>query len=398
VLSGPPSGRKDEAAVAVFKNLMTIQSDRSASLRERLVAWNCAPRLPRALICRLAAAMTGGSAAAATLPEPRPDAATRAELAAIDRDAAAIAAREVTRATELGADLVTLVDPEYPETLRMLSFPPPAIYVHGRLPDAVAPAVAIVGARRASEYGREVAAWLGRELASAGVVVVSGFAVGVDAAAHRGALAADGGLTVAALGCGLDVDYPRGHRELGERISASGARISEFPPGRPPNRWQFPVRNRLIAALASACVVVEAAPRSGSLVTARLALELGREVLAVPGRVTDELALGTNALIVDGARPALDPRDILEAIGLAGRRRAGAPPAPPAGLDAVALALWRAAAAEPAAIERLAERCDLAADEALARVLELDGCGAEKRDARVRALPERESLLPRVAE
>jgi DNA processing protein len=207
------------------------------------------------------------------------------------------------------------------------------------------------------------------------VTVVSGFAVGVDAAAHAGAL--ERGATVAVLGCGHDVDYPAGHRELGARIARSGARVSEFPPGTSPSPWQFPVRNRLIAALGRACVVVEAAPRSGSLVTARLALELGREVLAVPGRVVDELALGVNALLADGARPVLDPRDVLEAIGM---RAPAAQPAPePRGLAADPLALWRAALAEPAACERLAERAGLPVARALVAALELELTGLVRR-------------------
>jgi DNA processing protein len=248
--------------------------------------------------------------------------------------------------------------------------------VQGGLPDA--PAVAVVGARKASDYGLEIAGWLGRELAAAGVTVVSGFAAGIDAAAHRGAL--ETGATVAVLGCGLDFDYPRGQLELAARIVAGGgARLTEFPVGREPATWHFPVRNRLIAALARACVVVEAAPRSGSLVTARLALELGREVLAVPGRVTDELALGTNALIADGARPALDPRDVLEAIGL--EPVPGARAREPRGLAAEALALWRAARESPGACDRLAERAGLAVERALVAALELELAGHLRRRA-----------------
>jgi DNA processing protein len=288
----------------------------------------------------------------------------------------------------LGACRVARSEPEYPSALAMLDLAPPELFVRGRIPEG--PMVALVGARRASRYGLEVAEWFARELAAAGVTVVSGFARGVDAAAHQGALAAPAGRTVAVLGCGLDVDYPRGHRALGDSIAARGALLTEFPLGRLPAGWQFPVRNRLIAALAAACVVVEAAPRSGSLVTARLALDLGREVLAVPGRVTDELALGTNALLADGARPALDPRDVLEAIGLATPDDVRGVPADAgradderslAGASAEAQALWRAAREAAAGAEELALRAAIPAGRALAALIELELLGILRRGA-----------------
>lgn len=300
-----------------------------------------------------------------------------ADAIALRAEAPALAARETERAARIGAEILTLAESEIADRFRMLELPPPAIYVQGTLPDG--PAVALVGARRASRYGLEVAEWLGRELAAAGVAVVSGFAVGVDAAAHRGALAAPGGRTVAVLGCGLDLDYPRGHRALGRQIAARGARLSEFPCGRAPLPWQFPVRNRLIAALADACVVIEAAPKSGSLSTARLALDLGREVMAVPGRITDELALGTNALIADGARPALDPRDVLEAIGLAAAGSTAAPVGPPAGIDGDRLALWRAAHEAPGAPEQLAALAGIGVERALVLLLDLELGGRLRR-------------------
>jgi DNA processing protein len=181
--------------------------------------------------------------------------------------------------------------------------------------------VAIVGSRRMDAYGREAATLFARELARAGLAIVSGFAHGVDAAAHRAALAAPDGRTLAVLGTGLGVDYPRGHRRLGDEIAQRGALVTEFPCGARPQTWHFPVRNRLIAALASATLVVQAALRSGSLVTAHLALDLGRDVWAVPGRIFDELALGANGLLRDGAQLALDPRDLLESLPLALRAR-----------------------------------------------------------------------------
>jgi DNA processing protein len=185
--------------------------------------------------------------------------------------------------------------------------------------------VTIVGARRASSYGLRVAEELGRQLASAGLVVVSGMARGIDAAAHRGALAG-GGPTIAVLGGGPDVVYPASARRLYGEILGCGAAISEAPPGRRPESWSFPVRNRIMAALASMTVVVEAAQPSGSLVTARRALELGRELGAVPGPVTARASEGTNGLLVDGAAPIRHAQDVLDrllGVGVSDAGRSG---------------------------------------------------------------------------
>ena len=204
--------------------------------------------------------------------------------------------------------------PAYPAALGHLALPPPVLSVRGAAEPFRGPAVAVVGSREASEYGLEAAELFARGLAAAGVTVVSGFARGIDAAAHRGALAG-GGSTVAVLGCGLGVDYPRGHARLGEQIAAAGALVSEFACGTAPRGWHFPVRNRIIAALSAGTLVVEATARSGSLVTARHALDIGREVWAVPGRIVDPRAAGPNALIRDGAALVESPRDILESLG-----------------------------------------------------------------------------------
>ena len=204
----------------------------------------------------------------------------------------------------------------YPALLRELHDPPPRLYLRGGPPGFLdLPAVAIVGARSCSPYGAQVAREVARELAAAGVIVVSGLARGVDGEAHRGALAA-GGLTVAVLGCGIDRDYPRAHAQLAARIAESGAVVSEYPPGIEPSPWRFPARNRIVAGLARATVVVEARERSGALITADFALELGREVFAVPGEITSALSAGTNDLIRQGATPLLTADDVLEALGL----------------------------------------------------------------------------------
>jgi DNA processing protein len=209
-------------------------------------------------------------------------------------------------------------EPEYPPLLRELHDPPVGLFLRGAAAAEllVSPAVAIVGARSCSSYGAQVARLLGRELARAGLVVVSGLARGVDGEAHRGALEA-GGLTVAVLGCGIDRDYPAAHASLASGIAENGLVLSEYAPGVEPAPWRFPVRNRIIAGLAAAAVIVEARERSGALITADFALEAGREVFAVPGEITSSLSAGTNALLRLGATPLTSTDDVLEAMGIA---------------------------------------------------------------------------------
>jgi len=214
-------------------------------------------------------------------------------------------------------------DSAFPALLAAIHDPPPALFVRGSADPAVldGPCVAVVGARSCSAYGRSVGRTLGRELAAAGLVVVSGMARGVDGEAHRGALEA-GGTTVAVLGCGIDRDYPAAHAELARRISERGMVLSEYEPGVEPAPWRFPARNRIIAGLCRATVVVEARERSGALITADFALEEGREVLAVPGEITSALSAGTNALLRLGATPVTRAADVLEAFGLEPEQRA----------------------------------------------------------------------------
>jgi DNA processing protein len=180
-------------------------------------------------------------------------------------------------------------------------------------------AVTIVGARRATSYGREIARELARELAAAGMTVVSGLAFGIGGCAHRGAL--DGGRTIAVLGCGPDVAYPASHRSLWRQVCERGLVISEFPPGAPPWRWTFPARNRIMAALAGMTVVVEAAARSGSLITTDLAADLGRDLGAVPGPVTSRVSAGPNGLLAGGACVIRDAQDVLDAMLGPGQRK-----------------------------------------------------------------------------
>jgi DNA processing protein len=225
--------------------------------------------------------------------------------------AAETAAAASAAAAALGARIVTLLDPDYPPLLEATALPPPALVVRGQLPPG--PAVAIVGSRLADAYGRQVASGFARYLAAAGVVIVSGLARGIDAAAHQGALAVPSGRTLAVLGCGMGIDYPRGHARLLAAIAGRGAVVSEFPCAAPPRRWRFPVRNRTIAGLAGVTLVVQATPRSGALVTARLASDLGRPVFAVPGPVFEPLSWGPHALLRRGAaRLAEHPQDLLD--------------------------------------------------------------------------------------
>ena len=212
----------------------------------------------------------------------------------------------------------------FPGLLRSIHDPPPGLFLRGAAdPELLSrPAVAVVGARACSGYGAAVARSLARDLAAAGLVVVSGLARGIDAEAHRGALEA-GGTTVAVLGCGIDRDYPAAHRELAHRIAETGLIVSEYAPGVEPAPWRFPARNRIVAGLCAATVVVEARERSGALITADLALEEGREVFAVPGEITSSLSAGTNDLL-EARRVAADERGrralLLRDRGEAGRR------------------------------------------------------------------------------
>ena len=217
--------------------------------------------------------------------------------------------------------VVKASDRSFPPALQMIADPPPRLWVLGRLPESAG--VAVVGTRRATRYGLGLAREMGQAIASAGWVVVSGLARGVDGAAHRGCLDA-GGQGVAVLGSGVDVWYPPEHRGLGEDlITAGGAVISEYPPGTRPEPWRFPARNRIISGLSAAVVVTEAAEKGGALITARLAAEQGREVFAVPGDVSRPTSEGTNRLIRDGAHPVVGAEDLIEALSLV----LGPPPA-----------------------------------------------------------------------
>ncbi len=214
------------------------------------------------------------------------------------------------RLRERGIGVATLADDGYPARLREIPDPPPALLVRGTLQDA--PAVAVVGSRGATPGGVEAASALGRALGERGVCVVSGLALGIDAAAHQGTLEV-GGPTVGVLGCGIDVVYPKEHARLFEGVMGAGALVSEYFPGEPPLAWRFPARNRIIAGLCDAAVVVEAPSRSGALITARHAAECGRDVWAVPGSLGSARCAGSNKLLADGAGVIWDIDEFVDA-------------------------------------------------------------------------------------
>jgi DNA processing protein len=277
----------------------------------------------------------------------------------------------LARLREAEVGWISRSTPEFPPLLNAIHDPPPGLFVRGSNgPDLLRRAtVAVVGARSCSAYGTQVARMLGRELAAAGLVVVSGLARGVDGEAHRGALEA-GGTTVAVLGCGIDRDYPAAHRELAARIRAAGLTVSEYAPGVEPAPWRFPARNRIIAGLSAATVVVEARDRSGALITADLALEEGREVFAVPGEITSALSSGTNDLLKLGAAPLTTAADVLDVFGLASTGKE------PADLGSSAEAVLARLRDSPASADELARATGLDAG-ALASALtelELAGC------------------------
>lgn len=281
----------------------------------------------------------------------------------------------------IGARTLRGSEPEYPEALRDLADPPARVFVAGGELPAIRQAVAMVGSRAASRYGLEQARRLAGDLARLGLVVVSGLARGIDAAAHRGALDA-GGRTVAILPSGLDAITPSGHRDLAAEIAARGTLLSEWESGEPRGKGVFVQRNRLIAALARATVVVEAAERSGALTTAAFARRLGRRVLAVPGDIDRETARGCHALIRAGAELCECAADVLAAPGDApralGRPRRSLPDSPPGGgpTGTPESRLLAVLGSEPRTVDALAAGAELSVAETMSALLALRWAGA----------------------
>jgi DNA processing protein len=345
-------------------------------LSDELAAWltlTLTPGLEGGALRRLLAAL--GDPA-------RVVAASRAELARHAGPGAAAAIKEGAAAGAVAAaaawldqpgnHVVTLADATYPRRLLEIPDPPALLYVKGRLELLARPVLAVVGSRQATAQGLLNAESFAHAFSDAGLTVASGLALGIDAAAHRGGLAGDAS-TIAVLGTGADIVYPARNRALAHEIAERGALISEFPLGMHGLPANFPRRNRLISGLALGCLVVEAAADSGSLITARLAAEQGREVFAIPGSIHSPLAKGCHALIKQGAKLVESAADVLEELQLGAP---GAPP-PPVGEvdDARARALLAALGDDPAGSDTLAARCGMSAADtaALLTRLELEG-------------------------
>ncbi len=332
----------------------------------------------------VADALREGRAPSDILAAQCAESAGRAPATARDRfDPGALrseAADAISRGVEAGLDTVQWSDPAYPPWLAAIVDPPPVLWVRGNRGALDRPAVAIVGSRAGSPYALAVAERLASDLAAQGIVVVSGLARGVDSAAHRGALLA-GGLTVAVMGCGADRVYPGEHRTLAGEIAARGAVLSELAPGTPPRGVFFPRRNRIISGLSRAIVVVEAGAKSGSLITARCALEQGRDVLAVPGSILTDRNRGGHALLRDGAKIVESADDILEELGLGGPAgdkpsRGGAPGGASPDSDPVLASLL---CGEPCGLDVVASRSGLPVPRLLPRLLELELRGLIRR-------------------
>jgi len=276
-------------------------------------------------------------------------------------DAARLLAAAAPDVSPVGLD-----DPDYPALLRQIGDPPPVLWVRGNRAALARPAVAVVGSRAASAYALEVATRLGRELSERGLVVVSGLARGADGAAHRGCLGA-GGATVGVLGSGIDVIYPAEHRELAATICKDGALVSELGPGAPPRPEHFPLRNRVISGISLAVVVVEAAEKSGSLITARYALEQGRDVCAVPGSVLGGRNRGSHALLKDGAKVVESADDILEELGWPPAQSAGEISSNPLKVDPL---LARLTPGAPYGLDELSATVGLSGSKLLSRLTE----------------------------
>lgn len=284
----------------------------------------------------------------------------------------------IRRAQEANITPVAWSDAAYPPALTTIVDPPPVLWVRGRAAAMSLPSVAIVGSRAGSAYALSVAERLASDLTAAGLAVVSGLARGVDSAAHRGTVAS-GGVTVAVLGSGVDVLYPAEHAPLARAIEKDGAVISELIPGTPPQQQFFPLRNRIISGLSRAVVVIEAGEKSGSLITARCALEQGRDVLAVPGNVLSGRNRGAHALLRDGARIVETADDILEELGLAGRSGSSAAQSIRAAAVRRDPILACLTPGEPSDLDEIAERSGLTPSRLLPRLFELELQGAVAR-------------------
>lgn len=308
------------------------------------------------------ASLVGGDLARAVRAGPDPD----------------LYAKTLAWAEKPGNHFLTWADPSYPQALLQIPDPPPCIYYLGRIELLRAPALAIVGSRNATAQGQETARGFALALSNAGLTIVSGLAQGIDTAAHEGGLEGSAS-SLAVLGTGIDRVYPAKNRALAHRLAEDGGLLSEFPLGSPPQAGHFPRRNRLISGLARGCLVVEAAVHSGSLITARLAAEQGREVFAIPGSIHSPFAKGPHRLIREGAKLVETAQDVLEELQLAEPRsgRSETPLEKSPGCDSDPF--WAALGHDPISLDQLAARSGLGIDRLSARLLELELAGELQR-------------------
>ena len=281
---------------------------------------------------------------------------------------------------ELGIRFITPMEEEYPKRLLHIYDYPMGLYVKGELPSENSPSAAIIGARNCTAYGKQAAQYMGRELAQNGVQIISGLALGIDEAGHAGALMG-GGATFAVLGCGVNICYPKTNYKTYERIAKQGGILSEYPPGTGPLATNFPVRNRIISGLSDVILVIEARKKSGSLITAEAGLEQGKDIFALPGRITDALSEGCNSLISSGAGILLSPEDVLEYLGIF-HKKSGIPREKNVkGLAKNEKMVYSFLDSEPRHLEELAARTGLTVSQSVNALLNLELEGFAVRSA-----------------
>jgi DNA processing protein len=344
-------------------------------LREDQLAWLRLTLVPGISVAKQHLLIEVYESAERALAAPRREIAATFGEACADRLASGPPPRWIDAVSEWleepGNHVITIRDPEYPEALRQIAAAPCVVYARGRVELLNRPAVAIVGSRNASRQGLHDADAFAFALSESGLTIVSGLALGIDAAAHRGGLRGRSS-SIAVVGTGVDEIYPRRNRALGQELATAGVLVSEFPLGTPPAKENFPRRNRLISGLARGVLVVEAATQSGSLITADYALEQNRDVYAIPGSIHSPLSKGCHRLIKDGAKLVESAADVLEDLGL---DAAGAPAELPACNETPRDPLLRAMGYSPVSIDQLAERTGGAAGPLAARLalLEIEG-------------------------
>ncbi|MCC8024075.1 MAG: DNA-processing protein DprA [Clostridium sp.] len=273
--------------------------------------------------------------------------------------------------TERGIRFITPLDQEYPDKLRNIYDYPMGLFVKGELPDDSRPSVAIIGARNCTGYGKRAAETMGRELAENGVQIISGLALGIDGAGHEGALKGQG-KTFGVLGCGVNICYPRSNYKLYEQILTQGGVLSEYGPDQEPYASNFPVRNRIISGLSDVILVIEARRKSGSLITAELGLEQGREIFALPGRITDPLSEGCNQLIQNGAGILISPENVLEYMGIFYKNRMNLHEKDQKGLAKTEKMVYSCLDSEPRHLEQVAAATGMSVSSCMSALLELE--------------------------